>query len=169
MFLFLIFPFSIIYLLLSTLNWNEKKTLFLDSWFIFLAWLLSSLSVAFTYLLSDDYFRYTGGIIYHTCFVPLVIVLLIVTNSCAIAGVLYLRSRSKNTASITNSNTEEMQKPSIKKIWQTSSTISLLTLLMFTILLMAIKDINEKSHKDINEKLQENPKNRDGVSFGIYE
>lgn len=37
------FPFGFIYLVLHLLNWNERKNLFSDSWFVYLTWIISSL------------------------------------------------------------------------------------------------------------------------------
>lgn len=61
---------------------------------------------------------------------------------------------------VINHTDEEIQKPNIKKIWQTSAIISVSTLIMVGGLVMAVADINGKweKHKTPNKP-----------SFGVYD
>lgn len=152
------FPFGFIYLILNLLNWNEGKNLFSGSWIVFLTWLLSSFSTFLILaLIEHNLFRYPDG------FVAYVIsgFSMIVVNICAIAGVLYLRGE-KESPLITNYIDENVQKPNIKKICQTSAIISILTLMMVGSLFLAVKDIGEKREKE----RRNNPAK---ISDGIYD
>ena len=53
----MIFPFAIIFLLLMIFNWNERKSLFADSWFVYLAWLVFGMLTALAGLIAYDIFR----------------------------------------------------------------------------------------------------------------
>jgi hypothetical protein len=149
------FPFGIIYLILNTLNWNERKNIFSNCWFVFIAWLLSSLSMALIYALIDNKFYFSNSLFLFAFFIPS----LIAANICAVAGVLYFKSRPKNSVILTNHNDDNIKVPTMRKIWQTSALVSILTLLMVIGLIVAINDITEKL----------SPKNPEGISFGIYD
>lgn len=170
MLLILIFPFGFIYLILYGLNWNERKNLLLNSWFAFLAWLLSGFLVFFTYALIEHNFgRFLRELIDRKfgdfgkyAFLIFFVFSFIVINICAIAGTLYLKGSEKKVLSMTNCDDKKSEKPSIKKIWQTSAIVSILTIMMTISLFLALKDVAEKLEK-------ENPKNKNGVTYGIYD
>ena len=150
------FPFGFIYLVLNLLNWNERKNLFSDGWSVYLTWIISSLfGYVVCALVERKFFRHQSE------FVALVsiIFLIILINICAIAGVLYLRTRKQGTSSITNYIDEKIQKPNIKKIWQTSAVVSISTLFFVYILIIAVNDIGER--------WKETPKKSDKLSFSI--
>ncbi len=152
------FPFGFIYLVLNLLNWNERKNLFSDSWFVYLTWIVSSLfGYVVCELIGQRFFRYQSE------FVALVSIIfsMILVNICAIAGVLYLRTRKQETSNITNYNDEEIKKPNTKKIWQTSVVVSISTLFFVYSLTMAVNDISER--------WKEKPKKADKLSFEIYD
>ena len=50
-------PFAWIYFILYTLNWDQRKNLFSDSWIVFITLLISSFAVIFVFLLADVSFR----------------------------------------------------------------------------------------------------------------
>lgn len=56
----LLFPFGIIYLILNTLNWNNKKNIFLDSWAVLIAWIVSGLLVVLVFGISDVVWRFSS-------------------------------------------------------------------------------------------------------------
>jgi hypothetical protein len=148
-------PLFCIYFTLNILNWNEKKNLFSNSWFVFLAWLLSSFSVFFFYL-----FFGVLPTFYFIDFVMFVFSLFFV-NTAAIAGVLYLKSREPKISIISNDNDEYVQRTNIKKILQTSAIVAFVNLLLITSLFLNL-DTYEKIERQNREK---NGKN----SFGIYD
>lgn len=151
------FPFGFIYLVLNLLNWNEKKTLFSDSWFIYLTWIVSSLfGYVICLLIGQKFLRYQSEF----AALASIIFSIVLTNICAIAGVLYLRTRKQETNIIRNYNDEEIHNPNIKKIWQTSMIVSISTLVFVITLVMAVTDVSEKWER------QRNPNK---ISFGIYD
>ena len=166
MLLILIFPFGFIYLILYGLNWNESKNLLSDSWFAFLAWLLSGFLMFFVYILIENNFgRFLRESIDRKFgdsgkyfFLVFFVISLVVVNICAIAGTLYLRSGEKKTLFITNYGDKKSEKPSVKNIWRTSAIVSVLTIMMTISLFFALKDIGEKLEK-------EKPRN----NYGIYD
>jgi hypothetical protein len=147
------FPLGVIYLILSALNWNAKKSLFLNSLFVCLALLASSFLVFFIYAFGYIYFRYNDGFVFFVLFIPS----LIIANICSTAAVLYSGSRQKNPTSITNYVNVEWQIPTMGKVWQTSAVVSVLTLLMIIGLIVAINDIEDK--------FEDKRPNTEGVSF----
>lgn len=151
-------PFSGIYLLLYTLDWNEKKNLFSDSWFVFLTWLFTSISIFIFYEINRFNFHSIRGFGLYS----LVFVSIIVVNIFAIAGVLYLRSRKEKSLIITNYNDEKLEVPNLLKTLRTSAIVSFLTLMMVVSLFLALEDFDKRFKKD-------EPINQDGVSFGFYE
>src|SRR5687767_2049172 len=92
----MIFPFAFIFLLLMVFNWNERKSLFSDSWFVYLAWMLFGALTALAGLIAYDNFRIeeTAPIMATFC------LLIIVIQSSGIAAVLFWRSRPKNVTSL---------------------------------------------------------------------
>jgi len=147
------FPFGIIYLILSALNWNGRKNIFYNSWLVFTAWLLSVLSMIGLHAVIDINFHFSGALVF-AVFIPS----LVTVNICAVAAVLYLKSRPKNPVSLTKLDAEDVP-PNIGKIWKTAALISILTFLTVIGLIVAIADILEKiSQKD-----------PESISFGIYD
>lgn len=155
----MIFPFIAIYLLLFLLNWNEKKNLLSDSWFAFIAWLVSS----FTALFVGSAFKIASFSDFISSAFFLLFIL--VVNICAITAVLYLKTKAKiEDLSITdNLSDESIGRVGILKILQTSVIVSFMTLIMVTSLGFALQDISQKMEKNKLKKEGEN-----GVSFEIY-
>jgi hypothetical protein len=151
-------PFGCVYSILYLLNWNEKKNLLLDSWFVFLAWLLSSPLVLIIQALVVRTFRYSGEFV----FIIFTIVSLFIIHICAIGAVLYLRSKERKISIVTNHNDENIQRPNIKKILQTSVIVSLLTSMLVVSLFFTLEDYENKINRQNQEK---NGK----ISFGIYD
>lgn len=154
--LVLCLPFGSIYLTLNILNWNEKKNLFLDSWFVFLTCVFSSLLVFCIYAVTAFSFRYLGGFVYFVFF----IFSIVIANIFAIAGVLYLRSREKKLSILTDYKDENIQRPNIKKIFQTSASVSFLIFALVVGLFFLLEYDNERLEK---QKQQ----NRGKISFGF--
>ena len=69
MIIILLVPLVWIYLILYTLNWGGRKSLFSDSWIIFITWLVSSLGV-YIFCLSAEFgfYKLFHGNIYVTFF-----------------------------------------------------------------------------------------------------
>jgi len=150
------FPFAIIYLILFTLNWNDKKNIFSDSWFVFIAWFVSSLLMFFVNAIFN---RMTGRITFPNQFLDFIstFVLSGFGNLISIFGVLYIRSRP-NSALI-GSNSNELKPPTVGKTLQAAFAVYFLTWLMIIGLTMAMTDIDERYFQ---------PK-QDEIEFGIYD
>lgn len=150
----MIFPFVIIFLMLMVFNWSERKNLFSDSWFVYLAWMFLGLLTALACLIVDDRFS-----IEETAPIMATFYLSIVSiQTTGIAAVLYWRSGRKNAASLVCLTEEIADAPPARKIWKTAFLVSVLTSLMMVGLFVALADIDR----------QLSPRD-DGVSFGIYD
>ena len=152
------FPFAIIYLILNTLSWNEKRNIFSDSWSVFIAWLISGFLIIIIFALVDFNFRIHNRFAFFASFA----LSAITVNICAIAPVLFFRSRQRSSIVLTNLN-REIYIPKTKKIWQASIPVSILTWLMIVGLIIALNDISQK----IEDRFY--PKNKDNIEFGIYD
>lgn len=146
-------PLAWIYFILYTLNWDQRKNLFSDSWIIFITLLISSFAVIFVFLLADaNFYRYFYLVNPVTFFL-----LIVLANIFSIVAVLTSRVK-KNLSIAADLNEEEGSKPDISKIWQTSVIVTLLNLAMVVSLVMFVKDITTRL-----EKPKPTPE------FGIYD
>ena len=148
------FPFAIIFLILVSLNWNQRKSLFSDSWFVYLAWIFFGLLTMLAGLILDNEFFITETAPIMTAFY----LSIIIVQAFGIAAVLCWRSRQKNLPSLIYMSEVIPDAPQSQKIWKTAFLISILTFLMVLGLVIALEDIDSKI----------NPRNNN-VSFGIYD
>lgn len=149
------FPFAIIYLILYTLNWNKKKNIFLDSWAVFIAWIVSGLLLLAVFAICDAIWRFS--IFSGFAFFVSMYVVIGFGNLISIFGVLYIRSRQNVT--LINPNSKETDAPSVQKTLQATFAVYFLTWLMIIGLTMAMTDIDERYFQ---------PK-QDEIEFGIYD
>jgi hypothetical protein len=151
---FMFFPFAFIFLILMVFNWNGKKSLFSDSWFVYLAWILFGTLAGLAGLIADEKFRIeTTAPIMASFYISIIII-----QSSGIAAVLFWRSRPKNMTSLVYGTEVNSDVPRARKIWKTAFLVTILTFLMMLGLVTAIEDLDNKL----------SPKNN-GVSFGIYD
>lgn len=139
------------YFILYTLNWNERKNLFSDSWIIFITWFVSSLVVFILCALLDARFN---GYFYLVNYVTFLLLLFSI-NIFSISAVL--KGREKKKLSIA----DDLRRLSIgsklsegislgignRKILQTSVIVTFLNLAMIISLIMFIKDVNKRLEK----------------------
>ncbi len=156
---FLSVPFGAIYFILYTLNWNERESLFSESWAVFLAWLISSISAFFVLVLIDHkLYRYNFS---GFGFVEFLSPLVIAANIVSIALVLTLKVREREKRlSVTDNDEENIRKTDNKQIWKTSVIVSVLVLAAVVSLGIFIVDISNRTKKL-------NPKSDSG--FVIYD
>ena len=155
--LYLIFPFACVYFILFTLNWNKRQNLLSDTWFVFIALLMSSFVAWFMLAL-----------LVHNRLIKLEsyavsIISIFLANVFAVTAVLYLKLKAKaEDLSVTgNLAVDKTGNIGIIKIWQTSVIVSFMTLVMVASLFFALRDISQK--------LEGNKKGKNGVSFGMYD
>ena len=144
---FVFIPFAWIYLILYTLNWNEKKNLFLDSWVVFLAFIFSCFGV-WLFCLSPEFgfYKLFSSNIYVTFF-PFAIF----TSFFSIAIALKTRQRKRNL-SIVGDSDEIVKSKNTGNIWLTSLIVSILTLAMMTGLVMFVGDISKRVRNETKPK-----------------
>jgi len=150
----LIFPLAFIFLILTVFNWNKRKNLFADSWFVYLAWTLFGLLTAVAGLVVDAKFGIEETVSITASFYLSIIII----QSSAIAAVLFWRSRPKNAISLVDARAVAPDIPRARNIWKTAFLVGVLTSLMMLGLISAIEDIDDKLK----------PKNSN-VSFGLYD
>lgn len=156
MIIILFVPLVWIYLILYTLNWGERESLFSDSWIVFITWLISSLGV-YIFCLSAEFGFYK---LFHNNIYVTFFPFTLTANIISIAAVLKSRDKKKNLSIVADSNEEKFEKTDNGKIWKTSAIVSILTLAMFVSLSMFVDDISKRI-----ENLNPKPK----VDFGIYD
>ena len=150
-------PLIWIYLILYTLNWNQRENLLSDSWIIFIVLLISSFAVFFAFLIADANFYGFSNLR-----IPLLFLLvLIVINTFSVAAVLNHRENKKNISIADNSNKEINQNTGNQKILMTSAIISILTIAMVSSLIIFV---NEISTIRIEEKSR-----RSDSGYAVYE
>ncbi|CAN5630852.1 hypothetical protein BH20ACI4_BH20ACI4_13480 [soil metagenome] len=155
--IFLFVPLMWIYLILYTLNWGERKNLFLDSWVVFLAWIFSGLAV-WIFCISAEFGFYK---LFHPNLYVTFFSFTILANVFSIAAVLKTREKKKNLSILSDSD-KNIKQPDIQKIWRTSVIVSLLTLAMMTSLVMFVGNISAKMEKS-------NPNANTNTNFKIYD
>ncbi len=164
--LFFIFPFVFAYLSLYVLDWNDRKNLLADSWYVFLAWLLSSFSVYFVFIFLDHKFYFDGS---NFSFSVIFIITFFIANICAIAGTLYLTSNAKRAAEVTNYFNIENAKPNLRNIWQTSLLTSLLMAMITAGFISAINDLSRKLTPQAPQATPQQSSKGEGVHFEVYD
>lgn len=122
--LFLCSPLIPIYLTLKLLNWNQKTRLFLDSWFVYLSYLVSSL-LALTVAIYLNNFRLFWAI-------------LIIVNILTVAATLKWTTKEKKMPDIFADRSGESLVYEKQEIWRISFFISIIMLLtMFAVFSVA--------------------------------
>ena len=144
--LFLCCPLFPIYLTLKVFNWNQRKKLFLDSWFVYLTSLVSSLLVGI-FTLYFNSFR-AGWFI------------LVIVNTLAIATTLSWTNKEKKALNIFEEEIEGDFANSKQKTWKTAISVSIITIMTLLVLFYVVSGIGV-----LIEKINPKPKN----SFEIYD
>lgn len=113
-------PLIPIYLTLKLFDWNQKAKLFLDSWFVYLSWLVSGLLVLIVAAYFDSFRAFWA--------------ILIIVNTVAVATTLRWTIKAKETPDIFADEGGEILIDGKQKIWRTSFFISIITILtMFAV------------------------------------
>lgn len=141
-------PLAWNYFILYTLNWDQRKNLFSDSWIIFITWFVSSLIAAVVILILDARFHDAFYLVNPVSF----FLLLVAANIFSIIAVLKSREKKKlsiaddlNRLSIGSELNKELSLGiSNRKILQTSVIVTLLNLAMIISLVMFVKDIRTR-------------------------
>lgn len=139
-------PLIPIYLTLKLLDWNQQAKLFLDSWFVYLSWLVSGLLVLLVAIYFDSFWAFWA--------------ILIIVNTLAVAATLRWTIKAKKTTTIFADERGENLADGKQKIMRTSFFISIITILtMFAVFFVAT------SIDNLIKKAYPKPK----TSFGIYD
>ena len=163
--LFFIFPFGFAYLSLYVLDWNDRKNLLADSWYVFLAWILSGFSVYFVFIILESNIHFSSSFVFWVLY----IITFFIANICAIAGTLYLISNTKRAAEVTNYFDIENAKPNLRSIWQTSLLTSLLMAMVTAGFISAINDLSRKLTPQAPQATPQPSSKGEGVHFEIYD
>lgn len=137
----LLVPFASIYLTLHILSWGERKSLFLDSWFVFLTWIFSGF-VVYIFCISAEYgFHKLFTVNPFFTFYPLTIA----ANIFSIAAVLKIRRNKKVISVVNEIKAEDFSEKNIRSVWQTSIAVSILTMAVTISLVMFVGDISKRN------------------------
>ncbi|MBS1795934.1 MAG: hypothetical protein JSS81_18925 [Acidobacteria bacterium] len=128
------FPFGIIYLVLAAVGWSDRRNLFSDSWFVYLAWLLTAGVVYFGSLWFEAQFLYISG---RT--VALVTAAALLAADTLILGIVLWRRGCALTFEF-----RDLKAPTARRAFKTSALVGLLTLLMIAGLFVAVVDLNNR-------------------------
>lgn len=141
-------PFAAIYLILNAIKWNEKKSIFLDCWFVYLGWMVSGIIgfLAFEYV--TRIFPIEGKFIFRTPIIPIVIF-----QTCLLTAILYIRCRPQKEFSLQFRKKGSGEPPSLQKICETAFLISILTSLITWGLIAILAAMTDKPH----------------LSYGLYD
>jgi hypothetical protein len=146
--LFLCCPLIPIYLTLELLNWNQRTKLFLDSWYVYLSWLVSSLIVGILTIYFDGFETFWA--------------VLLVVNTLVVAATLSWTVKAKRTSGIFDSGGEINLLDGEQKIFRTSFFVSTITTLAMIAVFSAATGIGNLIKKNY-------PKPKSETSFEIYD
>jgi quinol-cytochrome oxidoreductase complex cytochrome b subunit len=156
--LFFCCPLGSIYLTLKFFNWNQKRKLLSDSWFVFLVWLFSSLIILFfgavidntrSLRIENDFLKFTA-----------IIFILLIVNSLTVTATLMLTRKVEKTEDIFGIKNEEIMPKNNQNVWKVSVSISIVTILTVLTLLSIVIGIG-----NLIETIYPKQKN----SFEIYD
>lgn len=147
-------PLAWNYFILYTLNWNQRKNLFSDSWIVFISWFISSLFVLILIAFFDARFYDYPYLVNPVSFV----LLLVSANIFSITAVLKSREKKKLTIvdylsrlpSSRSLNESISLGISNRKILQTAAIVAFLNLAMIISLVMFVKEISTRTKEEIN-------------------